>query len=460
MSDWRDLPVVNTKPDDWRKLPTTDNLGDADSPMRKAIAEAPPDQQQFTVDTPTGPASFDRQGNRIFSSDETKTQGDAMESRFGQEVRSRAIPFLNGASLGLAPYMAGAAGAVRRQLNPLTKEGLIESFRKSTDEARDTVDETTKHAGVGWDLAGRSVPAVATGPASLVGRTLLNAGLGAVEGFTGSKAKLNEEGGINQAARDAGFGAGVGGLASVGGEMVSWPLRALGRRLGSAATKNAEKVVQQETENLTSAATSKASEASRLSAELKRQITEADYVIQNPELFEPQVVEAMKSFRRLPEVLAERSRMAQGAVNGFNSTLNAFREAQKEASTAATGIADKAADAAAQRLNPLNAATELTGGASRSIGQRALLQATGITSQGPLQFLRNTVKNPAYASITQGAFANTSNAAASGIENMSRLGGREGANAINGYLSPPATPRQYSPTKDDERAIAAFLDAP
>lgn len=243
MSDWRKEaePVP-----DWRAEaePVEAPSGVAGSPLEKALASQKGDV--VTVETPTGPAQFDRQGRRVMSPEESQQMGAAGGARLKERALEGALSVLSGAGpvASMAGYFAG--------VEPGDDSGFS-AYRKARALAQRDVDRSTRNASpvVGGvpvlPMIGAAIPSMlAPNPATALQRIGASAAVGAEQAADASPADLTR-GEIGPLLTDAGKGmargAGTAGLI----EGLTLPMRFISRgagaRIGDAASGQASKDV-------------------------------------------------------------------------------------------------------------------------------------------------------------------------------------------------------------------------
>lgn len=451
-----------------------DNLGIESSPLRKALASSTDDV--VTVETPTGPAQVDRKGNRVMTPEESDAEGKRLALGGDIAMGKRALSFFNSGGLNLAPYARGVSGMVSRQLSPATsKESLIESFRKSKNDAQGTVDDADEEAGLGYQLAGK-VPSMLGGPATAAGRIALNAGVSGVEGLTRSKGNVEDEGGPSQILRDTGFATGAGGLFAAGGEAVAALPAAVGRTLSNKSAQNATKVAMQDILEQTQKGRSLAGSAGAAGGEVSRAVDAVKAVLSDPNATAEELTMAQR-IAGSPEFKAAVERQRINAMGKFFGSASNAEQFAADASEALTNVPAKAAPVTAARLD--SAISDQASKAFKSLAPRAAMGAVGagigqltgnehggtvggglglvLGGPGSIQMMRNAAKNPAFLSAVQGGAASV----AGGVANMSRTAG----SAVGRYLPQQINDELYTKpitqkTKDqrDEEAIQALLD--
>lgn len=445
------------------------DLGVENSPLRKAMASQPGDV--VTVETPDGPVQFDRKGNRVkaFGEDLEKSLTEGKEGAL-----TRLASMFNSGGLNIAPYVEGARGALERQFDAKTSgESLGESFHAAKDKAQRTVDDADKEAGIGWQLAGKAPSMLVGGPATALGRIGLNAGLAGLEGFTRSKGHIDDEVGRAEIARDTSIAGGLGGGLGVAGEALAVPVAKTASWLAGKSATNAAKVAANDILAQTQKGRSLAGSAGAAGGEVSRAIDAVKEVLSDPNATAAELA-AAKKFSSTPEFAEAVTRQRLNAMAKFPSASSNAAQFAADASEALTDVAGKAAPVTAAKLSPLNALKDFAGKAGRSLGQRALFGGLGalaggavggehggvagalgggvLGGPGAIQFVRNTLKNPAYASIVQGGLAKGGSALSSALRGSSTLG--RGLAPFLRDEEPAAQPKPENKADEKERAKA------
>lgn len=458
----------------FKPVESDDGLGDADSPIRKALA-ASPDADVVTVETPTGPASMDRKGRRHFTAEEATAQHERLQKGGEIALGKRVLSFVNSAGLNLAPYARGVSGAVSRQLDPTTaKESLIQSFRKSKNDAQATVDDADEEAGVGYQLAGK-VPSMLGGPATAAGRIVLNAGMAGVEGLTRSQGNVEDEGGLSQITRDTGFATGAGGLFAAGGEAVGAGLGVAGRYFGNKSAVNASKAAAEDILAQTQKGRSLVSSAGGAGGEVSRAVKAVREALEDPAATAAERVMAQR-IAASPEYAAAVSRQRLNAMGKFFSSASDADQFAAAGAEALTDVAGKAAPVTAARFgSPIR---DQAAKAFKSVAPRVAMGAAGAgighltgnehgdaiggvmgmaMGQGGIQMLRNAAKNPVLMSTIQSGMADVFGGAAGMSRTGASMAGRQ--LPLPPQVNSAVAPQQKTKDQRDEEAIQAWLDA-
>ena len=249
MSDWRSR-AEKVQPGNWksRAEPVEDNLGVPDSPLRKALAADAGDVVE--VQTPTGPAKFDRQGRRVFSSAESQQVLDAGRGRFNEDALETGLSALHGAANSLTTKVAGLKGVQdylgsKVGLGESKATGIVNAYDTAQEDAAATVDPAVRRHPYANLVGAVAVPVPGPGKAaagaSIASRALSVAKPAAVAGGLNAFGRTTASEGAGEALVDTTVGTGVGGAFGVGaGALAGW----LGKNAGKASSAAEEQAVK------------------------------------------------------------------------------------------------------------------------------------------------------------------------------------------------------------------------
>jgi hypothetical protein len=251
MSDWK----TRAKPvEDWKSRAKP--VAEAGTPLAEALASQTGDV--VTVETPGGPAQFDRQGRRVYSSEEAQQYVDAATAPLGEGISEAALSFLAGGG-PLIDEMRGVGGAIR---SIGTDKPMLDAYRDTRDETRNIVARATSRAsptvrvpqwvpkagGVNvpvLPVAGALLPSMLSPlPATGLGRVFLAGEQGAQTAAEASTADLTrgevaDFGG--EVGRGFGLGLAVGGVGEAVGAGANAIARGAGSRIGDSVATRAAK---------------------------------------------------------------------------------------------------------------------------------------------------------------------------------------------------------------------------
>jgi len=484
MSDWksRAQPVG-----DWRSR--AQPVADEGSPLDRALAEQTGDI--VTVETPTGPAQFNRSGQRILSSEEARQGMDAAAQ--GGKIRALegALSFASGGGplldemrgLGEALDPSRLGETARRALAGEQVEGPIDTYRRVRDSTRNEVNRATRNASPVVNVAGVSIPVLpalgaaapsllAPNPAGVLGR-IASAGVQGAESALGTSTADLTRGEGGQLAKDVALGGGIG-LASGGvAEAMGAPLRALSRATGAEASAAKDAVTAATQAAKDKAAASALGGVGRITATQGNSMETVMEVLRNPQWFSDDVVQEAYAIAQSPEGKLMLSRAASNNLSKLRQSFAAETPAREALATAQAAAAPQAVASEVAQKTALPAIAEDVGGKfMRSVGQRAALGAAGsalgagtawltggdprtgagigatagFMPQGVLQFARNQAKSPA---VQYGA-----NTVMSGLLNR-------GAGLLSkeaSVLTPIAEQSRPSLDEREQDAITAFVE--
>lgn len=456
-----------------------------DSPLAKALASQ--DGDVVTVETPTGPAQFDRQGNRVMSQDEVSQALDAGGGQLKQRALEGALSFLSGGG-PLVDEAQGVKSALKRSMATLAGRDAVDpvtAYRQGRDTARKDVAQATRNASPDVNVMGVDVPvlpvlgAVAgAGPlAEGVVPRLVAASYGAgLQGAGASEADLTK-GDVGGVAQDAAISGvlGLGGQAF--GEGIGAVSRPLTKALRGQSAAASQAVVDAQQAAANKAAQSAVGSVGGRTAGVANTMDRLMEIARNElGLYSPEQVAGALERLREPDMTALREQMARNLTAKAGNQgpqlekaraemIQAFQEAEPQAVAAS----------AAAKLDPATQSRDFGRSLWKSIGQRALIAgATGaagagvsaltggdtakgglaglaggafLSQPGVLAFLRNQAGNPARQALINAMAANGAEAAGRGA---AAIGRTEGLLAGRGATEL---------TNEERRRVEAFLSA-
>lgn len=255
MGDWKKLPDV---PDvkgggSWKDLPDVTEGADTGvpgSPLSLALKEQRGDV--VTVETPTGPAKFTREGRPFLSPEEVRAKMQEPNPGFREKGLEGLLSFFSGGGPlidELRGADAGARSALRGEMNPL------DAYRQVRDQTRSDVSRATRNASPVVSIGGAKIPVLPAlgaavtnllvpNPASILGRVALGAEQGAVQSLSEDESDLTR-GEYGPAAtaflRGGGSGALVTGAMEPVGAGISKLTRGAGELVGDIVNTRAAK---------------------------------------------------------------------------------------------------------------------------------------------------------------------------------------------------------------------------
>lgn len=460
------------------------------SPLAKAMAEQKGDI--VTVQTPTGPTRFDRQGRPVMSKEDLDRQVDLDGAKFREKALGGVLSFMSGGGK-LIDEIQGL-----RAIDDPQKRGKglspMEVYRQARDEARRTVDLATKQnsptVSIGdadvpvLPVLGSMVPALVAPGSGAVGRMLAGSASSAIDEVGGSTADLTK-GQAGQFARDVG-GAGALGF-GVGAAFEGLGAGARGIMRGTAGQSGLAKQAVIDATQLArdKAANSAASALGGLASGGNKSASWVRDVLSNPHMFGAAEQAEAQAIAQSPEFAQTLNRAASSNFDKFKRFLPAYQAGeQKFADAAAAADPMAVAGEVASKIDPGTIASDLGGKFMRSVGQRAALGAAGsglgagaalLTGQDPkagaalgatagflpqgvLQFARNQAKSPV---VQYGANSLVSNLAGKTANLFGRAGAAGGPmlDTMRGQAIPTARPIE-SVDEEDEASVQAFLRGP
>jgi len=399
-----------------------------ESPLAKALAAQ--SGPVVTAETPTGPAQFTREGQRVLSEEERQQRNALGDAGFKQHMLGGLTSLMGGTTGGgfadeaLGAYRAGPGGVAKYlagKLNPMAAQSG-NAYRRERDAVRRDVDQAIKDYGpraggvpvlpvLGSFLSAGPVP---TSPAAVV------AGGGLVSTLSAA-GQSNAELGSPEFSEDVEDATKTGLFLSAASGAATGALGPLSRRIASEEQAARGALVDAKMATL-----EKAKNAARgaLGGETSagfRTLEHARTVLANPQDYLPEVVTKAKAFMDSAEAQALLQRTAMAAIDRGHGQAGRIASAQQ-------GFADasaRAVPAVAQSLADETMAglgSDFAGRLWRSVGQRGALTvggglAGGLASEalggdwktgtglgglagwatpGTLQMFRNVAKNPAY----------------------------------------------------------------
>lgn len=487
---WKSLPDVPQRAA-WKDLPDAppadDNLGVPDSPLRKALASQPGDV--VSVDTPTGPVKMTRGGDRVLSSGESANQVNAGSARFKEDAlkyglaalssgAQGAIPALSGALTATSPPSLIAAGATALGGRD-PRQVIADAYRRARDSAAHTTEDAEQSGGLSAALLGQ-VPSVALGPASAAGRVGVNALVGLANGGFRSKGDITK-GDVGGVTKDALIAAGVSGGLSFGGEGLGNLTGAIGGKMGRIADSAEQATVDAERAALEKAANSARGALGGETSSGARTLEQAQAAIADPSV-DPAVKAKAAAWLATPEAQALRNSVLDNSIDRGAGQTGRIADARQAFTDASANIPGRAAQQAADKLDPSAVLSNLGGRANRSIIQPALAAAGGASlgaavgsaadfalgdehhqggllgagagaagalRPGALQMMRNVAKYPP----AQALAARTLQKAA-GVEGA----GVRGASGVMAHAAVVKSELKKPKDQQEEDAISAFLD--
>lgn len=451
---------------------------EAGSPLDRALAEQSGDI--VTVETPTGPAKFTRDGARFYDADESAQYQEAADARLKERVLEGGLSLFSGGG-PMVDEFAGAKRALSSLFSPGKSFG--DEYHAGQDQARVDVARATRNASPNMEVAGTKLPVLpmlgaavpsllAPLPVSWMGRIGSSVVQGIEAGAGSSTADLTGGEG-SQFLRDVGSSAGVSALAGVGAEVIGAPLRMLGNAAGREATAAKAAALAAEQAAADKAARSATSALGGVTAGINHDVQWAERVLLNPSAYLPEEQAAAQAVWNHPDAIRLRIQNSGNTLGRFGHGMSK-EEAARTAMNQAVGRAQpvEVAGRIAEKTEPSAIAADLLDKGWRSIGQRAMLGAAGsgagasaawlagedpkagaalgatagFLPQGALQFMRNQAKSPV---VQYGANALT----------QRLLGSGAGLLAKEGALVAPVTQstRPADPLEKDRAAIQAYL---
>lgn len=396
------------------------------SPLARALASQPGD-----IVTVTDPAEgelgrFTREGQRVMSPEEVRGNLAANEGVASQQALRSFLagggPFLD--------ELAGVKAVGERGLDSLRKAlgGNLEArnpldvYRSARDAERresQQAQEALPALSFGGQVAATLPAGVAGGGLGLGGRLLSQAGANAaVAGGMGlGESGLDAtQGQSPELALQALENMATGGALGAAGELGASALGAGSRYLGTKASAAMDALRAQLQRQADKAVNSARGSLGGVIAGQNNIADTLRDVLSRPQFFSAETVDAANRAVMSPEGQALMNRSVAGNIEKLGDALSReapAREAFAEAIAAAKP--EVIAETAALRADPLAVLKDVGGKAGASLGQRAALGAAGAglgflmgdtagagigagmgyMAPGALQFMRNTVRNPA-----------------------------------------------------------------
>lgn len=409
-----DEAVAKAAPD---PTPEADSI-DAGSPLDQALQAQSGDVVK--VDTPTGPAQFDRQGRRVLTHDEAAQQQQSGNLGFKDWLLSGALSLASGGG----PLMDEMRGAIKASSPSTFSAWLadkmggaspqvaapspVDVYRSTRDSTRRDVATATEKASPKATVFGNTVPVLPVAgsalvgmaggaPATLLGRLGLGAALGAGNAAAGSEADLTK-GDVGGFARDVGSGAAFGaagaGVAEIPGSIARAGAGLMNR---GAAAQTAKDLL--ESANQASSARGVAGSAGTA---VKRGIDYIDLVLANPNA-DPEVLALARKLNAMPEVQEARKRIALNALEQLPDNIAWQQQSAQEFKDLASTIPQRAASATQEALSSPYTAALLP--RAQRFGTRAALGAAGhafgdstggmvAAAPGTVQMALNMMRDP------------------------------------------------------------------
>lgn len=449
------------------------------SPLEKALAEQKGDV--VTVETPTGPTQFTRQGAPFLGVGEAQQMGAAGGARFKERALEGGLSFLSGGG-PLLDEMAGAKGAV---FDRRPSEGLLDAYRRVRNSARRDVASATRNASPTVSVADMSIPVLplagavapsllAPNPATWLGRMGLSGAVGAEQAVGESRSDLTR-GDVGGFLKDTGRGAGTGLAAAGVVEGLGVPIRAIARgaasRIGDVAATQAAKDAAAVADDVASLK----SEFGRASTAVNRAGENTRGIIGGvPSPGASAIDPALQSRALLqlsdPNFVSAQQHTLENVLDDFPATV-ARRDAAETAYRAA--VANQGADAA-KRTADFFAKPTITTDVLPRVGRQLQNAATGTAASIPAAIAGGLGygKMGALAMLASGASMGLSKGALSAARTtaanprlqagalealiQSAQAGQRGLQA--GAKATAATSPKLS--EDDEASIQAFLSSP
>lgn len=484
---------------------------DANSPLARALEQQQGDM--VTVETPTGPARFTRSGSRVYSPAEAQELGlggGAADLRARENALNNALAFF-GSGGKMLDEIRGAGMAVNAVpewlARGMTGRSPADAYGETVRGTRKDVSEAVRRspsanvAGVDLKpvaLAGAMAPQLAGGlPASIAGRIAASSAGAAIDELGGSEAET-----LGGVAGDVARAGATGAALSGAMEGLGVPVRAVGNRVGGAASRAFQALKDQ-----IQAAADKA-EASAL-GQLRQQIgvqgnvmEKVSEVLKNPSLFSPQTVADAQAFVASPEGQTLLNRAVANNLGKAQALIPEEVELRAALSAARAAAQPEAVmSRAVERADLGNVASDLGEKAWNSIGQRAALgllggaagagysaltgsdraastiggALVGGIAPGALQFARNQARSPAVQHSALTLARDALGGAMSGFQRAASLV-TPAARTQGRTVRPPMAPEEdrggsltarldgqavrRAMNSDEEDAINSFLQAP
>lgn len=444
----------------------------AGSPLERALQTQQGDV--VTVETPTGPAQFTRDGRRVLSAEEASQQMNAGEARLKERALEEGVTFFaNGgkladeiAGLGAAqtavPRFLASKVTGQQAMNPLEAYVATRNRVRRDVAGAEKNSPTVEVAGLNVKpvaLLGAAAPSLGVGlPETMLGRLGLGAATAAIDEVGASEADLTK-GETGQFGKDVVRAGGAGLVAAGAGELATAPLRAIATKASGESA-----LARQALESATQEARDKAARSALgslggvVSAQGNAAETIGD-ILRNPHLYSQNVVLEAYNFMRTPEGQQLMNRAAMNNMERMPGLLSREAEARQVLSAAQASAAPGAVSKeVAAKVAPGAVVSDVGRKFMKSVGQRAALSAggagvgaliseatggdwktggaigagSGWATPGVLQFMRNQANNPALQTVANRAMAdllelaaNTTARGARSVEPMTSTAQRE-----------------------------------
>ena len=357
------------------------DTGSPGSPLERALAHQPGDV--VTVETPTGPAKFTRDGSPFYDAGESEQMGKAGGARLRERALEGGLSFLSGS--GLVDELAGAKDALAPGV---LGSQIADTYRKGRDAARADIARATRNASPMVDVMGMKMAVLPMLGAVLPSLLSPVPGSGwarmASAGIQGSgAAAANSEADLTRGqaaefAQEVVTGGGTSLAAGALAEGLSAPLRWLAGKATSeaSAAKAAGVAAAQALED--KALRSATSSMGGVAAGGANSIEKMEQVLANPSGYATAVVAEARTMRALPEIQKAMDRAAAGNLDKLRRFIPDYEAAELARSEAANAARPSAVLSGVEaKLEPSAALKDLGGKAWRSVGQRAVLGGVG-----------------------------------------------------------------------------------
>lgn len=462
------------------------DTGAPGSPLEKALASQ--SGEMVTVETPTGPAMFDRQGRRVSTGAEYAAASAPDDAKFKDWLLGGATAFF-GSGGKLIDELRGADAAVKTGMqvagaggNPI--EPMQMAYNQTRNETRKVVaDQQAAHPIA--SVAGAVAPFLAApSPATVGGRIVTGGASAAIDEVGGSTADD-----FTGLAKDV-LMAGGGGMALSGAaEGLLAPLRWAARGASREADAAADVVQQAKLAELNRGTSSQIGTLRNIVGQEMSSVDAQLRVVNNPALHPPQRVQEALDFLASSKGRELLDRTAENSLDLAGSLANkedAARAALAQSVTAANPNAVRAWTQTA--VKPTTVASDVGRRFLKSQGERLALGAAGAGAgglagwlmgddwksgaggaifggglgfkapPGTVAFLRNTFRSPAVQSST--------NRVASDIFSGAAGVGSRGARSLEPGMAQEARQSAYAelmekwglrPESPEDASAKAFL---
>ena len=463
-------------------VPDEVDTGVPGSPLEKALASQ--SGEMVTVETPTGPAMFDRQGRRVSTGAEYAAASAPDDAKFKDWLLGGATAFF-GSGGKLIDELRGADAAVKTGMqvagaggNPI--EPMRTAYNQTRNETRKVVaDQQAAHPIA--SVAGAVAPFLAApSPATVGGRIVTGGASAAIDEVGGSTADD-----FTGLAKDVLMAGGGGMVLSGAAEGLLAPLRWAARGASKEADAAADAFNASRQAKLDQGVKSAAGLTGNIGTQQMNVAEHALQVLDNPQIYGPAKVAEAKAFIASPAGQRVLDRASSNAFARGPSLLNQEAAAQN-ALAQAIGAADPSAVKAGTQalVQPGAVASDVGGKFMSSVGQRAALSLVGgaagnfaadqlgmdrsmgtlggvgfgFATPGVLQFARNTFKSPAVQSAA--------NRVASDVFSGAAGVGSRGARSLEPGMAQEARQSAYAelmekwglrPESPDDASAKAFI---